>query len=142
MEDDDKSFTPLEWIVDEKKYQIIHKMAHDGKIANITLDTMDKKRYALLKKTLDKHNFTVGALYLSNIIDFQKENNGADFYNRKVTEKAEQTFWKNQLSLCNDRTLIVNAELHYGNEDYGIIVNTPQEIRRGFLNAQRNDIRI
>jgi len=135
------SESKFEWMYNEEKYGKIRKMVLDGKIAHITLDALDSDRYKILKKTLDDNGLFVSTLYLSNIhrflVDEDAETRG-DFHKRKLTKSKEKTsreFWGNQLLLCDDNTLILNAEPneHY---DQDIIESyTPQECRQKFLRA-------
>jgi len=134
-EDSTEEKARLKWIYSEKKYEKVRTMVLDGKVANITLDCLDEERYKLVNKTLADNNFSVSALYLSNILHFLS---GADFFGRPLehsTKKTSKIFWKNQLSLCDDETLIMEAN-SYPDSAFVIKVHTRREIEKKFLDRE------
>ena len=127
----------VEWIYDENKYKKIRTMVLEGKVANITLNCMDEKRYKVLKRMLEdkNNNFSVSALYLSNIFKYLLQS-PEGFYHLPTKLSKQETiriFWENQLSLCNDKTVIIDAEPRAHSIRDVIQTYTPQTVREHFL---------
>jgi hypothetical protein len=128
----------LQWIYDEKKYQKIRQMVLDGKVANITLDVLDSDRYEKLKDTFAANNFFVSTLYLSDIRAWlPTEENPRDYWREIKTAASDvhEKFVRNQLSLCNDNTLILSAEPYPNTPGFPIEEFTPKDFNHKFAKS-------
>jgi hypothetical protein len=88
-------------------------MICDGKVAHITLNCLHEERYKTIQEVFAKNKFSVSVLYLSNILkSFKKGGTYGQLQTAVPGSIEEETkkFWKNQLLLCNDNTLILNTE--------------------------------
>jgi hypothetical protein len=123
----------LEWLYDEEKYKKVRDMVLEGKVAHITLDVMDEGRYGQIAKMLADNELSVSALYLSNILKCMQEDETRDPLPERAKRDMGRRFWENQLSLCNDSTVIMSAEKDKFLPTDSIEMYTPREIRERVL---------
>ena len=133
-----------QWIHDPEKYTRFRKMLLEDKVATITLDTLDSDRYRELDRALKTNLYSVRSLHTSNIFTFiyeerEKNEDKGDFYEREIKSPAHnrtETFWENQLSLCNKNTQIaIGVRGMLGRCWYDTEFNNPQIISATYLQS-------